>query len=47
MKRSDFGDFLKIDKYFFQVLRVSCLLQDIKFPSTFLGYLTDHPWIQQ
>jgi hypothetical protein len=41
--RPDFGDVLKIFK-FFQVLRVSCALEESKFLSTFLGYLMGHRW---
>jgi hypothetical protein len=43
MKRPDFGEFLKIGKwFFFQVLIVSCVLQKFKFPPKVLGYLTGH-----
>jgi hypothetical protein len=47
MKRPDFGDVLKIRKLciFFKVLGVSCLLQELKFPPKFLGYLTGHCWV--
>jgi hypothetical protein len=44
IKRPDSEDVLKIDKWFFQVLRVSCRLRKFKFPPTFLGYLTGHSW---
>jgi hypothetical protein len=41
MKRSDFEDILKINKWlFFQVLRVSCILHEFILPPKFLGYLT-------
>jgi hypothetical protein len=43
MKRSDFEDILKINKWlFFQVLRISCMLQEFIFPPKFLGHLTSH-----
>ena len=45
MKCPDFGEFLKIGKWFsFQVLRVICVLQKFKFPPKVLGYLTGHCW---
>jgi hypothetical protein len=46
MKRLDFGDVLRIGKWGgrVQVLRISCLLQQLKFPPKFLGYLTGHRW---
>jgi uncharacterized membrane protein YgdD (TMEM256/DUF423 family) len=45
MKSSDFGDVLKIGECLFcQVLRVSRLLQESKFPPKCLGYLTGHHW---
>jgi hypothetical protein len=41
MNFPDFGGVLKIGKYFFfQMLSISCLLQVLKFPPKFLGYLT-------
>jgi spermidine/putrescine-binding protein len=43
MKHDDFEDVLKIDTSFL-VLRVSCLLQEFKFPSKGLGYLMGHRW---
>jgi hypothetical protein len=44
MKRPDFEDVLKIVKWEFQVLRVSCVLQEFKFPPKFLSYLKGHRW---
>jgi hypothetical protein len=44
MKRPDFREFLKIGKCFFQVLRVSCVLQEFKFLPKVLCYLTGHRW---
>jgi hypothetical protein len=39
------GDILKIGKwFFFQVLRVSCVLQELKFLPKFLSYHKDHLW---
>jgi hypothetical protein len=43
MKPPDFEDVLKICN-FFQVLWVSCVLQEFTFLPTFLGYLTGHSW---
>jgi hypothetical protein len=44
IKRPDFEDVLEIYKFFFRVLRVSYILQELKFPPKFLGYLTGHRW---
>jgi hypothetical protein len=44
VKHPDFGDILKIDKWSFQVLRLSCTLQEFKFPPKFLDYLRGHRW---
>jgi hypothetical protein len=44
MKRPDFGDVFKIVKCFLQMLRACCLLQELKFTSKFLDYLTGHRW---
>jgi hypothetical protein len=44
IKGSNFGDVSNIGKnYFSQVLRVSCVLQDLKFPPEFVSCLT-HSW---
>jgi hypothetical protein len=37
-----FVDVLKTNKRRFRVLSVSWLLQKFKFPTKYLGYLTDH-----
>jgi hypothetical protein len=45
MKHPDFGDVLKIGKWFFlQVLRVSYVLQEFTFLPKFLSYHMDHRW---
>jgi hypothetical protein len=44
MKRPEFGGILKMYKFFFQVLRVPCLLKEYKSPPKYLGYLTGHGW---
>jgi hypothetical protein len=44
MKRPDFGGVLKIVNFFFQMLKVSSVLQEFKFRPIFWGYLTDHRW---
>jgi hypothetical protein len=42
-KRPDFEDVSKIGDVF-QVLRVSCVLQEFRILPKFLGYLTAHRW---
>jgi hypothetical protein len=42
LKLLDFGDVLKTGMWCYLVLRMSCILQEFKFPPTFLGYLTGH-----
>jgi hypothetical protein len=44
MNRPEFVDILKIDKSFFQVLKVSCLLQELIVTPSFLGYLMGDSW---
>jgi hypothetical protein len=43
MKHLDFGDVLKIGEWF-QVLWVSCVVQEFTLQPKFLGYLTGHRW---
>jgi hypothetical protein len=47
MKQPDFivqDVYNEIDKLFIQVLRLSCALQEFKFPPKYLGYLRGHLW---
>jgi hypothetical protein len=44
MNRPEFGDVLKIGKWFSQVLSVPCLPQEFKFQHKFVGYFSGHSW---
>jgi hypothetical protein len=44
MKHPDSGEVFKREEWGFQVLSLSCVVQDFKFPPKLLGYLKDHRW---